>query len=514
MAITADYLNKLVTQKNTLADNLVTKGVTATHDETLETLIPKVLDISGGGSEGIHPIGQDGRPTGDVTVPEGVTSLYQYIFYGNTNVTSVLLPDSLVEFDDYAFQNCTGLSEINIPDNVSIIPQCCFNGCTAIANVILPKKLTEIYKCAFQNCSNLSTITIPDDITNLIVRDEAFKGCSNLTNETVSRLAQLVQGTIYAYAFGGLTGITEVTTAYTNNYYFYNCTNLKKVTILNPLDNGGFGSNVFYDCPNLMEVILPEGAQTINTRMFSGNSNLSTVNFPESITQIGSYAFESCTGLTNLSIPDNASYSLGSNAFYNTGITDSCATEIISHATSIGDEVFRNCMSLINVAVPIFAYGMFSFCINLKTAISIIASDSTGNRVFRGCSNLESVSIADGTVNIGSSVFEGCTSLKTVYLPSSITTDTNGSLSATSSSYYAFYGCTALEDVQLGNDWNISLRLNVSENLTVKSMTAMFEALKDLTDDTAKTLTLGSTNLAKLTDEQIAIATNKNWTLA
>ena len=49
MATTADYLNKLVEQKNTLADNLVTKGVTATHDETLETLVPKVLDISSGG---------------------------------------------------------------------------------------------------------------------------------------------------------------------------------------------------------------------------------------------------------------------------------------------------------------------------------------------------------------------------------------------------------------------------------------------------------------------------------
>lgn len=49
MATTADYLNKLVSQKNTLADNLVTKGVKATHDETFETLVPKVLDISGGG---------------------------------------------------------------------------------------------------------------------------------------------------------------------------------------------------------------------------------------------------------------------------------------------------------------------------------------------------------------------------------------------------------------------------------------------------------------------------------
>ena len=46
MATTADYLNKLVTQKNALADNLVTKGVTASHDETLETLVLKVLEIT------------------------------------------------------------------------------------------------------------------------------------------------------------------------------------------------------------------------------------------------------------------------------------------------------------------------------------------------------------------------------------------------------------------------------------------------------------------------------------
>lgn len=52
MATTAEYLDKLVTQKNTLADNLATKGVTATHEETLETLVPKVLDISGGGGTG------------------------------------------------------------------------------------------------------------------------------------------------------------------------------------------------------------------------------------------------------------------------------------------------------------------------------------------------------------------------------------------------------------------------------------------------------------------------------
>ena len=124
MATTAEYLNKLVNQKNTLADNLVTKGVTATHDETLETLVPKVLDISGGGGgNGIYPIGEDGRPTGDVTVPEGVTSLYRYIFSDDVNVTSVKLPESLTKFENYCFNGCSGLTEFDIPNNVSAISE-------------------------------------------------------------------------------------------------------------------------------------------------------------------------------------------------------------------------------------------------------------------------------------------------------------------------------------------------------------------------------------------------------
>jgi len=49
MATTTDYLNKLIEQKNTLADNLVTKGIEATHEESFKTLIPKILNITSSG---------------------------------------------------------------------------------------------------------------------------------------------------------------------------------------------------------------------------------------------------------------------------------------------------------------------------------------------------------------------------------------------------------------------------------------------------------------------------------
>ena len=48
MPTIADQLKELVNQKNTLVDNLNSKGVTATKNEKLNTLVPKVLEISGG----------------------------------------------------------------------------------------------------------------------------------------------------------------------------------------------------------------------------------------------------------------------------------------------------------------------------------------------------------------------------------------------------------------------------------------------------------------------------------
>lgn len=491
MATIAEYLNKLVDQKNTLADNLVTKGVTATHEETLDTLVPKVLEISGGGSgsgNGIYPIGEDGRPTGDVIVPDGVTSLHQYVFCENNNISSVNLPNTLTALGKKCFYTCANLTSLTIPDNVTDLGEYGCYKCTALTTVNLPKNLSKIGDFMFQYCSNLDTLIVPDDIANISVGVRILEGTS-VSNEAFTKLASKVT-TIYQYAFAEITSITEVTTNIVCSSCFDSCSNLQKVTILNPLSSGGFGQYVFRLCKKLTTVILPENATTITSYMFDGNSQLQDINFPKSITTIGNYAFNGCSSLYNLSLPQDISFTVGDYSFANTGITDDDVQNILLHATSVGAGVFKGCSSINNVEISINSKEMFRECTNLVTAI---LNDIT---------------------SIDRAIFYGCTSLKTVFLPSTITEAVSNSLTSTSSAYYVFYNCTALEDVQLGQDWNMSLRLNVSNNLTVDSMVAMFNSLKDLTGETAKVLTLGATNLAKLTDEQKAIATNKNWTLA
>ena len=62
--------------------------------------------------------------------------------------------------------------------------------------------------------------------------------------------------------------------------------------------------------------------------------------------------------------------------------------------------------------------------------------------------------------------------------------------------------------------WNLTFPSFSYVDLNKNTILSIFENIADLTGSTAKTITLGSANLAKLTDEEKAIATNKNWTLA
>lgn len=515
---------------------------------------------TGGSTEqlGIYPTGNDGRPMGNVTVLDNVVNLSKYSFMENGNVLTVALPENLRGLSDYCFQKCTGLQNISIPNKITTIPQYCFNGCTSLSKVVLSKTLTAINQYAFQNCTNLYDIVVPDEINTLTVQSNAFSGCQ-LGNETVSKLATLCNGTIYSNAFANLEGITEVTASYTTDYYFRGCTNLKKATILNPLNSGKMGQNVFNGCNNLTTVVLPDNAtvidnsmfyentklsnvnisaslttigssafyntainnitlpdslKTINSSAFSGCSKLSAINIPDAVTIIDASAFYNCSSLTTVAVGENAKFTLGQYAFRSSGVTDESVKNILAHTSTIYTHVFDKCNSLVNIEPSALWTNMFSNCTNLKTVQSSLTTKTLGDNTFYNDVSLTSALLYGVYTTIGQNVFYNCTALKTVYLSSSITTATNSSLTSTSSSYYIFQGCTNLEDVQLGQDWNMSLRLNVSNKITVESMVAMFNSLKDLTGETAKTLTLGATNLAKLTDEQKQIATNKNWTLA
>jgi hypothetical protein len=80
----------------------------------------------------------------------------------------------------------------------------------------------------------------------------------------------------------------------------------------------------------------------------------------------------------------------------------------------------------------------------------------------------------------------------------------------------SFRSCPSLENVVFEGEIGYS-GFNVADckTLTHASLMSIIIALKDYAESgTTYTVTFGATNLAKLTDEEKAIATQKGWTLA
>ena len=149
--------------------------------------------------------------------------------------------------------------------------------------------------------------------------------------------------------------------------------------------------------------------------------------------------------------------------------------------------------------------GMFYCCVSLTNVVIPNTIKTIRTSAFAACTSLTNVTLPNSITYIGSYTFNNCINLTHINIPNSVT-NMRG---------YIFNGCTNLTSVILDNGFNGNgLDLSASTRYSVDTLVAMLTALADRTGQTAYTLTLGATNLAKLSDAQKAIATDKNWTLA
>ena len=186
--------------------------------------------------------------------------------------------------------------------------------------------------------------------------------------------------------------------------------------------------------------------------------------------------------------------------------------------------MFYNCANLqeidasgFNLSEETTLMRMFAYCTNLS---SIITDDlDTSNienmaRLFQGCTSLKNIDLSQWRTSKLTNfdyMFSGCSGLTSV--------DMSGwDLSGISNTIMTdtFKGCSSLTNLNMDGATlpakAISIGLDSCTALTVESLVSILNALPQL-EGISYTCTIGSTNLAKLTDEQKAIATNKHWTL-
>ncbi len=293
-----------------------------------------------------------GKTNTSFSVPNGVTSIGEYAFFGSELLTDVTIDGSVTKICDYAFCNSSALKSVRIGGSVTAVGDRAFDGCDSLESVTIDNGLTSIGKYAFDGCGSLANINIPESVTS--IGGNAFRYCDKLLAENgVSYVDKWVVGCavevkqaelkadtvgISDYAFDSRGSIVSLTIGnkvkHIGNGAFSLCISLTSITL--PASVERIGDGAFYRCDSLTGINVSEGNgyyKSIQGNLYTadgktlvqyaiGKTDTAFV-LPESVTNIGNEAFHWCGSLTSITIGNSVK--------------------------SIGDEAFGGCRSLADI---------------------------------------------------------------------------------------------------------------------------------------------------------------------
>ena len=222
-----------------------------------------------------------------------------------------------------------------------------------------------------------------------------------------------------------------------------------------------------------------------------------------------SYMFYHCTNIVTAPILNLSNVANCESVFRDCANLTTCEISDFSNATNV-DGLFATCRKLTNIPSQLITPKvtdtgfMFYECNALETAPEMNTSNVTDmSKMFYGCDKLTTVPLYDTSkVTRMEEMFWHCSDLQTVpaFDCSNVTNMNN-----------IFASCRSLKSILMTNI-GVSLNISASTLFDREDLVLILNNLKTVT--TEKVLTMGATNLAKLTDSDKAIATDKGWTLA
>ena len=200
-------------------------------------------------------VGCDSTVRGDVVIPSSlggyvVAEIGEAAFKGNSVITGVVIPDSVLVVGWSAFEGCSNLNDVIIGDNVTTINFYAFKDCASLESVYIPDSVVNLYDKAFQNCNSLESVTLGNGIKKI---------------------------------WWGV---------------FQNCTSLKSVVIPDSVTT--IGNTAFLYCTSLTDVIIGKNVETIEYSAFESCTYLKNVTLHNTVKTIQWYTFKSCENLTDV----------------------------------------------------------------------------------------------------------------------------------------------------------------------------------------------------------------------
>ena len=416
-----------------------------------------------------------------VNIGANVQRIPAYLFGGSGSVNIITVNFSensqCIEIGDYAFAQCSNLTNITIPESVTSIGDSALAGCTRLTSIIIPNSVVNIGNSVFYDCNELTDITIGNGVTN--IGEWAFQNCTGLKdvyytgdiNDWVSILFD---------PDGDSSDANPI--KYTENFYI----NGELVTEANIDRATEIGARAFYGYEKLASVTIGDQVTSIGNSAFANCIGLTTITIPAGVNNIGASAFASCTGLTDVTF-ENVYGWTGSQFEGETGgefsptelqNTSTAATyltdtyknyywlredvEVLNFEINDSGEITKYTGTATEVVIP-STYSLLedgTVIAGTDYTITGIADGTASNGAFYNNKNITSVTLPNTIEEIGSYAFENCSNLTSITIPASVTSIGNsafsqcGSLtsitipnSVTSIGSRAFYGCDNLANV-------------------------------------------------------------------
>ena len=236
-----------------------------------------------------------------ITIPESVTSIGNYAFggcisltnvyitdmdawcrieFGNVSATpmyfakniylngnkivSVDVPQGVTAISSYTFYGFKDLIRVTIPDSVTSIGGDTFSECSSLTSIVMGSGVTSIGGCAFFVCRSLTSVTLGSGVTR--IGSGAFLGCDSLVAVYITDVASWCR--------------IDFDTAEANPLY---C-----------------AKNLYVNGAKAETLEIPEGVQVISSNAFIGAECIKRVALPKSLTGIAANAFSGCKNIESV----------------------------------------------------------------------------------------------------------------------------------------------------------------------------------------------------------------------
>jgi hypothetical protein len=469
---------------------------------------------------------------GDITIPDGVKSIENYAFGNNFNVTSVVIPKSLVSMEGNVFSYCMSLKEIKVSKNnqyfssengilydkkKKVLLQCPRE---MEGDIIIPETVVKIGDNAFFNCYYLTSISIPESVTS--IGKYAFHFCLRLLNATIPKNVK----SIGVGAFAGEARMSDIQVSEDNKYFtsengilydkkkkvLIQCPRAKSGEIKIPESVTNIGEEAFEYCQNVTSIIIPESVTNIGRVAFESCENLTSVIIPQGVTQIEESTFAGCSSLKSVTIPKTVT-SIDQSAFdtsvdltifcYKDSAAEKYAKTYKFKYQYLTDESDSSTDTENNQKLPAVGKtvtsGKDSYKVTKQgTAVAFVKTKSKSKTItipatikigntthkvtsiaanaLKGNKKLTKVTIGKNVTSIGKGAFQNCTALTKITVPDKVTSI--GDL--------AFSGCKKMTTVTLGKGVKKIGKETFKGNSKLSSITIKSTALKSVGKDALK----------------------------